>query len=202
MKAILFLAADPRRVARPGRGSGVLFHIEEVLVKLATLGLFALLSASMVPRLASAQIEIPVSWGGIWLIDGEERECGTDTLLDTYTDDPDTLCPGPYTEEGDCSGTVTDTDADFTCSSSFEVVPGCTATTTTIIQVTRTGDTYSGTTQFSITYVEDTPGDCLGAEDECSYENISADRTSTDTSSCTSMPVLPDTWGALKARYE
>ena len=85
------------------------------------------------------------------LVVGDERECGTNTLLDTYIDDPDTLCPGPLVGEGDCSGTITDTDADITCSSSFGVVPGCTAT---------------------------------------------------DTSSCTSTPVLPATWVAVKARYE
>ena len=84
--------------------------------------LFVALTALSLSLAASAQVIIPEAWGGIWLLDGEERDCNTNELLDSWTADPDTLCPGLLLEEGpdgefmDCTGNVDDTNADVSCS--------------------------------------------------------------------------------------
>ena len=166
----------------------------------------ALLISLFLPTTASAQIEIPPAWGGIWDASISVEDClGNVLFVDAELD---TVCPGPLMEEdenGDpmmCTGTITDTDVDVICTSSYNVAPGCLATETITLVITRTLDSFSGTDSLTFVYTETTAGDCAGFSDECEVERLSATRISTDTSSCPSTPVQPLTWSRLKGRYE
>lgn len=179
---------------------------KEARLKITRFYYVALLTTFFLPTMASAQVDIPPAWGGIWDVSFSEEDCLGNVL---FTDtESDTVCPGPFMEEDDngnplmCTGTITDTDADVICTSSYSVAPGCLATETSTLVITRTLESYSGTDSLTIVYTETTTGDCAGFSDECDVERLSATRISTDTSSCPSTPVQPLTWSRLKARYE
>jgi hypothetical protein len=145
--------------------------------------------------------EFPSEWAGVWDITITERECGSSTITDMYTD-TDTICTGEIFTEGEeegvtCDGTITSTTINVTCGGSVSE-GGCTITLGSSVNVTRSGETFSGTGQWSVTYTG-TCGPFL--EDECVDEVYSGARTSGEPPACATVPVLPTTWGVLKARY-
>jgi len=141
------------------------------------------------------------AWGGVWTIDTVERDCTTNAITDSYSEQ-DTICAGSQIAPGDsgfplvCDGTISDTSLSETCSGSIEAIPGCTATFTYTVSGTRSGDSLTGTATISIDYV----GSCGPITGQCTKEEITGTRTGPEPGSCTT-PVVPTTWGLLKNRY-
>lgn len=128
-------------------------------------------------------IEVPAAWAGIWSIHSVTRNCGSDTVISDDTSD-ETLCAGDdfVVDEGDfgvdasCTGTVTDTAVDISCSgqTTFE---GVTYTYTFTLQATRTGDDFSGTSHTTIS--------AAGETVECFDDVVSAHRVGPAPTPCT-----------------
>jgi hypothetical protein len=114
----------------------------------------------------------------------------------------DTLCAGqplygdPETEVN-CSGTVTETSADLTCTFTEEISPGCTATITAEIQFSRTGDSFSGVQTITTTFSQGCEGQF---PDTCFELTISGTRIAGDPD-CPGVPVKPESWSSIKALY-
>jgi len=175
---------------------------KELPLKLATLSVLALvvmLAASANPTEAQT---IPTAWAGIWEFTTDDEVCGG-AFIETYVD-TSTICPGEefgVNEDGfdlNCSGTITDTVIDVTCSASLDILTDCTMTITLVTQGTRTGDTFQGTERTSFTY---TGTACGPFTDECTDGTVSGVRLNPDPGACGSTPALPTTWGAIKAIY-
>ena len=148
---------------------------------------------------AYAQLEVPAAWAGIWEFSSMDHDCGS--TGGPITVDTDTLCafqPFEVEEEGmtlDCSGTITDTAINVTCTG--EVIEGpCTVTFTFTTVGTRSGDSYTGTDTFEITYVG-----CGPIQDQCQESDVTGTRIAPEPGSCNS-PTLPTTWGRIKAQYD
>jgi len=127
-------------------------------------------------------VNVPAAWAGVWQVHTVERDCDSSTLLDETTE-TETLCTGQeldFDEEGvaslDCSGTVTDTVVDITCTASF-VVEGTTYTTTAEIDLVRDGDSYSGTGRVTVREGTNVV--------ECWAETVDATRISGEPTPCT-----------------
>jgi hypothetical protein len=162
--------------------------------------LAALLLGLLVAAPASAQIEFPASWAGIWDMTTTDRNCGSTTVIDMFTE-ADTLCAGTAFDPGDeteftCAGSIGDTSIDVSCSGSFEA-DGCTVTFSFIVTGTRSGDSYTGTETFSITY----EGACGPVPDQCTESEVSGVRTGPPPPACASTPVTSSEWGRIKRIY-
>ena len=170
------------------------------LVTLSILALVVMLAASAIPTEAQT---IPAAWAGIWEFTTDDEVCDG-AFIDTYVDTT-AICPGEEfgaDEEGfdlNCSGTITDTAIDVTCSASVELIPDCTMTITLTTQATRTGGTIQGTERTSFTY---TGTACGPLVDECTDGTFTGVRIDPDPGACGSTPTLPTTWGAIKAIYQ
>jgi len=153
---------------------------------------------------ASAQIEFPASWAGIWEITSTDYECGTSNQVDMYTE-TDTLCAGDIFDPGEeeegveylCSGGIDDTTIDISCSVTAEVAPGCNITFTFTTTGTRTGDSFEGTDTFSITY----EGDCFGLPDSCTESEVTGSRIGAAPTECATTSTEPTSWGRIKDLY-
>lgn len=164
----------------------------------------AILIALCAAAPASAQIEFPASWAGIWEITSTDFECGTSNQLDMYTE-TDTICAGDVFDPGQevegavyiCSGGIDDTTIDITCAITTEVAPGCDVTFTINTTGTRTGDSFEGTDTFSITY----EGDCFGLQDSCTESEVTGTRTGPAPPECATVSTEPATWGHIKDLY-
>ncbi len=145
---------------------------------------------------------IPAAWSGIWQYEDSTYQCtprvltGTDSGLDT-------LCAGtsfePDTTEGinyDCTGTVTDTFVDITCTGAIKF-EGCSATFETRSIGNRTGETFIATTTISTTW---TPPGCAFQPNTCEQIVSRNTRIAPQPEGCAT-PALQGTWGALKSRY-
>ncbi len=148
---------------------------------------------------ASAQVvEFPPSWQGIWNENVVMKDCETGTVLGSYAQ-LDTICPGnSIGDTGDvCTGTITDTAIDVTCSWSEEVFPGCTVSFQSVTTGTKSGNSISGSTETSTSY---TAG--CGLPDTCIREEITGTFVSVaDEAACPSVATPPASWGVLKSRY-
>ncbi len=149
---------------------------------------------------ADAQLQFPSSWAGVWEFTTTERDCGSTTITDMYTD-IDTICTGDDFSAGDeaefnCDGFINDSAIDIDCSSTFDVFPGCELTIAYVVMGTRTGNNISGNETFSMTYV----GDCPFA-DECTDGDIVGVRTAAEPPGCTSTAVTRLDWGRAKTLY-
>lgn len=182
--------------------------------RLAALMLAGLLSASLAQSAtfrplslqgmlhASGTYTIPDEWAGVWQTVDSTYSC-TPRLLETTDTFLDTLCRGtsaePDTAEGfdyNCTGTVTPTSINLTCTGSF-TFEGCTATFTVTTTGTRSGDTAITNTRFTTTF---TPSLCAFQPDTCKDIVQYTTRLGPEPPTCTTS-TLKGTWGELKTRY-
>lgn len=154
--------------------------------------------------IAAGGFTIPAEWAGVWTYADTTRICDTMVILDIDSG-VDTLCAGVSLEpepdslggvEYTCSGSVTATTFDFTCTATVEI-DSCMTTFSYTSQATRTGDTAVSYFRFSQSY--DGPI-CDFLPDVCqeSYETLT--RIAPPPSSCTTA-VREGSWGAVKLLY-
>jgi len=146
-------------------------------------------------------ITIPAAWAGVWQFADTTFVCGT-----TDNGEPDagldTLCAGAqFFDDGsgvtfDCTGSATDTQADFTCTGTFSIVT-CTITVTAVSHATRDGDTIHYDQTTTTTY---TPTLCAFQPDSCEHTSGVSTRVGPPPASCAT-PVEKVGWGTLKLRY-
>jgi hypothetical protein len=93
-------------------------------------------------------------WAGIWGYSTTLRDCDTGNILYTGTS-RDTICPGDLFDPGDpevdynCTGTITGSTFQMTCTGSDEPMAGCTADYEVVSEGTRTGDSYTSNTTIN-----------------------------------------------------
>jgi len=165
-------------------------HAENASVPLPTLG--NALSAF-------GQYTIPASWAGVWNTQDSDFDCDTNKPLGSDAD-TDTLCTGEVIDPGaeiSCTGSTSDTNIDIDCSGTFEIIEGCSVTMEYSFHGTRNGDTANVTTVFS---QEFSPTMCAFLPDDCTRTETVATRIGPEPPGCLT-PVLPATWGQLKAVY-
>lgn len=168
-----------------------------------------LLAGAGVARAATSAFTVPAEWAGVWASTDSVYDCPV-IVLDHVSASIDTLCAGQDVMYGvdtggydivvDCTGTVTPTSIDVTCTGSSEVMADCTATMTLHIQGTRTGDTSVTITTMQITY----SGSAFGCDllpPMCTRTVSRSTRTGPAPSAYCTTPVTPQSWGALKVRY-
>ncbi len=163
-------------------------------------GVIGALAAAVLVAFAvttAAAITIPASWQGVWQTTRQQVDCVTHQNIGGATVSQDTLCanrdfPLPT---GVCTGTMTDTELNVTCSETQEVIPGCFVTVTAVTVYTRSGDTATGTQTLNFVYTGSCP-----LPDSCQMYNWSATRLSLNPG-CTLVPIDPESWGAIKERY-
>jgi hypothetical protein len=164
------------------------------------------ITAQDVFRLLTSDPTIPAEWAGIWSIVDTSRFCGG-MLLGTSAE-LDTLCSGQPLDLDDpddpiglsCSGTVTSTVVDITCTGSFEAFPDCQADIVVKLDATRTGESYVSvstiTTSFSGTGVG-----CDLNPDICITTTTHGNRTAPEPIGYCSTQIEPTSWGRLKSHY-
>ena len=166
-----------------------------------TYALLLIAAPLLIVGAAGAQeIIAPESWAGIWETTTIERDCQTLAII-SETTSTDTICAGDIMNPEDpdeiftCDGSVTDGAVHMECSGTVEIMPGCSLTISFVSDGTRDGDTSSGVTINTFTYV----GAACFFEDTCSRNESTSVRTGEDPG-CTT-PVAGATWGSLKSVY-
>lgn len=144
----------------------------------------------------------PVSWEGIWMVTRAIVDCDTGEIVDEDAA-PDTICAGEtmaFTVEGveiTCSGTITDDTVDAVCTGQTTVFPGCTASVTSDVGGTRTGDSY----EIDQRVLVDLSPLCFTA-DRCFRATFSGVRIAGGQGVCAPISTVdPLSWGVIKARY-
>jgi len=157
---------------------------------------------SLEQMFAAGGFTIPTEWAGIWAFADTTRDCDTMIILDIDSG-VDTLCAGVSAEpdtmggaEFMCSGSITPTSFDFTCTSTVEI-DSCTVTFTYTTQATRSGDTAVSHFRFSQSY--DGPV-CDFLPDICQEESESLMRIAPAPANCMTA-VVEGSWGAVKSLY-
>lgn len=137
----------------------------------------------------------------MWEIHTIQAECGSGEVLSEVTI-LDTICVGDAYEQDDpegmlsCTTTITSTTIESTCSGSVESFPaGCVYTLLSTFSAERAGDvvTGSGTTTTSFT-------EACGLDSVCVAITYEAMRVG-GASACDGTPVVPASWGGVKATY-
>lgn len=184
--------------------------------RVAALLLFAILGASTAEAArfrppsvvdllhANGGYVVPAEWAGIWQTTDSTYKC-TPRTLDSFAAYLDTICQGtsyePDTTGGfyyNCTGTVTTTAIDLTCTATI-LVPefGCEITYVIRTIGSRTGETAVYTSRVTTTF---NPSMCFGLEDSCLETVSRVTRIAPEPPTCTTA-TLPSTWGAIKSRY-
>lgn len=139
---------------------------------------------------ASALDVIPQSWGGQWTVSeieqGEfDRAGGGESIVMCPGEDANNTFFGGELGEGDAlEAGFTDTAAQIVGSTYVESSP-CNQEITTIFDLTRTGDSITGTRTQIRVYNQGQGGTCeLDGQVEVTVYDVMATRTSTDTSAC------------------
>jgi hypothetical protein len=156
----------------------------------------------------SSNITVPQAWAGTWQVvtspvaPGPGRGNAADVSVDP-------LCGGLSAEElfgppdelgefnFNCTGSWTDNAIDVTCTGNgtFDVIEfQCTFTFTSRVQVTRNGDSFSGTQSMTVDFDDE----CL-APDIMEETTIDGVRLDTEQFGCDSNldEMLPTSWGGL-----
>lgn len=151
---------------------------------------------------ATGGYTIPAAWAGIWAYTDTTYDCTTLAVTNVSTGQ-DTLCAGqsfePDTTGGfnyNCTGTVTDTQVNLTCSGSFSF-GACTGNFTQVGRGTRTGDTAFYVSTFTTTW---SPPNCAFQNDSCDQTNSHTTRIGAAPPGCTT-PTRARTWGQVKTYY-
>jgi len=147
--------------------------------------------------------DTPAAWAGIWTFDTTIKECTTGAVLASNTT-TDTLCTGDPYDPGsdedfqfDCTGTVTDTHLEATCTATGEVSPGCTMHLEFQTTADRDGDSYTSVTTSNVSYTGDT---CGPLQPSCTRIEGTGTRIAGEPASCVT-PVEARTWSGLKTLY-
>ena len=146
-------------------------------------------------------IEVPAAWAGIWSVHSVDRNCGSDIVVDDSTNE-ETLCAGEnflfgedFGVDVNCSGTVTDTEINLSCTGT-ETFEGVVFSYTFTIQATRSGDSFSGTSHTEIT--------SAGETILCNDEVVSATRIGPAPEPCISSSAMrlprEEIWDSLLPR--
>jgi len=156
-------------------------------------------------RVAADPIIIPPDWDGIWTNTDSTYDCNG--VLQSTSTTTDTLCggavfvdPGALPVEFQCSGTVTGTTIDFTCTGSDTIISDCIMHFTYTTHGTRTGDDSFAVLTITST-VEGTGFECGFIPVQCLQINTHAHRTGPAPAAYCSTPARPATWGQVKIRY-
>jgi hypothetical protein len=163
----------------------------------STASLLALMAASAFAQDGT----VPAAWEGVWDTHIEVRICGmTNVVFEESFDD--TLCEGDvlYADEGsngNCSGTITDTSADWTCVFSEEPEAGCTMTLTIHLSGTRSGDSFTAVETYETVYT----GSCSPEfQDSCLEFTTTATRTG-ETPQCDQVGQSVSSWSSVKSKF-
>ena len=150
---------------------------------------------------------VPPEWAGVWVSTDSVFSC-TDTFMEVISEN-DTLCTGAplggpddgggIVPEIDCNGSADANSASIICSGSIEVVPDCVATFMSTTTATRSGDTYTATAEFSITYAGTGVG-CDFIPGICERSRVTANRIAGEPQEC-STAVDERPWGLVKTLY-
>jgi hypothetical protein len=134
---------------------------------------------------------IPQAWGGIWDLQWVQKDCLTDSVIDTFTE-IDTICAGrtvgqefdlsplaPY-----CPGVapvITDTQLTLSCSHSGQVDPYCNYSVTAGANITlnSSAGTLGGSVRVQSTF---NPANC--GNGQCVEFVVAGTRLSTDQTGC------------------
>jgi hypothetical protein len=164
--------------------------------------------AAKVPRPTFGQIlaggggTVPSAWAGIWQTQDTVRTCGSQEINDIPEATEDTLCTGapiagaPGGFDYQCSGSVTNTDIDITCTGSIPFGE-CTLNIQYHVVGHRSDDTSRTVETFSQTY---DPPMCAFVPDDCEETTSWHVRTGAEPAKCLT-PTRRSTWGGLKILY-
>jgi hypothetical protein len=152
-------------------------------------------------RLLGGGITVPPEWAGIWMTTDTVYTCGGGVL--STSADPDTLCVGQTYQEDpmfDCSGSVTATTYQMTCTDNGELFPDCNYMSTIESHGTRTGETYFAVVTITTTYTGTGEG-CDLLPPQCLQINTHGTRTEPPPAKYCATPAAQATWGEVKALY-
>jgi hypothetical protein len=147
---------------------------------------------------------VPPEWAGIWSVTDSIFLCSGFFLFADSQPELDTLCTGMTFDFSDpedpfqvtCSGTVTGSVVDVTCTGSGEDPPGCQLTVTIEYDATRTGENYVAETIVDIVAT----GSVSGCESACIRTKTVGTRVAPEPSSyCATVVGVPPTAALLEA---
>lgn len=146
---------------------------------------------------------IPPEWDGIWATTDSIFAC-TGGLQSAWTVN-DTLCggkeiPAPGGINYICTGTADATTIHMTCTYDYYPIPDCHASSVTVIDGTRTGDTYYYVETNHTTF-SGTGFGCNLLPPQCSIIHIHGTRTGPAPTAYCATATLPATWGNIKTLY-
>jgi len=186
------------------------WHLSAVLLTLlcatsASANPFPRVSVMDMLRIAEGPT-FPPEWAGIWVMEDSTFTC--QGAFEGFSVENDTLCTGaPISEPGesplgilDCTGTADATSITSTCTGSFVIFPDCVATFTTTLSATRTGDSITATSEFSITYEGGGLG-CSSFPAECEESRTTGMRIAGEPESCSTAVEATD-WGLVKQLFK
>lgn len=146
---------------------------------------------------------VPPEWDGIWETTDSVFACtgGLQFASTGY----DTLCggkeiPAPGGINYTCTGTADATTIHLTCTFDYDPIPDCHAHSVTVIDGTRTGDTYYYAMTNNTTF-SGTGFGCDLLPPQCSLIHIHGTRTGPAPADYCATATLPTTWGKIKTIY-
>ncbi|UCH83120.1 MAG: hypothetical protein JSW50_11705 [Candidatus Latescibacterota bacterium] len=160
------------------------------------------------PYLAPAYDNIvwPLDWSGVWT--GQSRTYVCETTPGPWESDSKTICGGTYIEEiqslppgHSCDvTTLASTSIIMTCEGTREIYLNCFQTIRVAINLSRNGDSMTGSVTTNITHAGTAAG-CSSITPTCQQTEIQSNRTGSEPPTCVAA-VEPVTWGHVKAVYE
>jgi len=147
--------------------------------------------------------KVPPEWDGIWQTIDSVYTCGG--APQSASAGVDTLCggkdiPAPGGINYVCTGTADATTVHLTCTYNYDVFPNCQASSVTVIDGTRTGDTFYYVVTNNTNYSGSGTG-CNLLPPQCSVTHIHGTRTGPAPPAYCATAALPITWGRIKAIY-
>jgi len=154
---------------------------------------------------AADPYKIPAAWDGVWDSSDSTYDCGgafqqTDTNLDTLCSGAVFLDPNEFSGTVECTGSITATTINITCTVVDTIIGDCVGTFTYSIRGTRTNDDAFIVGTFSNVVTGSDP-ECSFFPPDCSQTNSHSHRTGPAPAAYCSTPARPETWGQVKIRY-
>jgi len=146
---------------------------------------------------------VPPEWDGIWETVDSIFACPSG--FQSTSTGSDTLCggkeiPAPGGINYTCTGTADATTVHLTCTYDYDPLPDCTAHSVTVLDGTRTGDTFYYVATSNTTY-SGTGFGCNLLPPQCSIIHIHGTRTGPAPAAYCASATLPTTWGKIKTIY-